>query len=214
MIIGSISFYLSTYYQDDAKRILERAQHFLKEIDPKVTPFELYRFGNYKWSVGCTSDPASAPAHERALKQAVQGFPEMVLHYQEIRDEWYGRSAPVEQSITIDETMNVEEFGKLFDDFLGGKAIVRVWRDKQRLTDTPLKEILKLIQLDEICLSDTLTVAEAEKALTDCFVDGCFVDIYPRYGNCRITKDMQLKDIKHIGGKLHDSFDSKLCEKY
>jgi hypothetical protein len=25
---------------------------------------------------------------------------------------------------------------------------------------------------------------------------------------------MQLKDIKHIGGKLHDSFDSKLCEKY
>ena len=203
MIIGSISFYLSTYYQDDAKRILERAQHFLKEIDPKVTPFELYRFGNYKWSVGCTSDPASAPAHERALKQAVQEFPEMVLHYQEIRDEWYGRSAPVEQSITIDETMNVEEFGKLFDDFLGGKAIVRVWRDKQRLTDTPLKEILKLIQLDEICLSDTLTVAEAE-----------FVDIYPRYGNCRITKDMQLKDIKHIGGKLHDSFDSKLCEKY
>ena len=190
MIIGSISFYLSTYYQDDAKRILERAQHFLKEIDPKVTPFELYRFGNYKWSVGCTSDPASAPAHERALKQAVQEFPEMVLHYQEIRDEWYGRSAPVEQSITIDETMNVEEFGKLFDDFLG------------------------LIQLDEICLSDTLTVAEAEKQLTDCFVDGCFVDIYPRYGNCRITKDMQLKDIKHIGGKLHDSFDSKLCEKY
>ena len=163
MIIGSISFYLSTYYQDDAKRILERVQHFLKEIDPKVTPFELYRFGNYKWSVGCTSDPASAPAHERALKQAVQEFPEMVLHYQEIRDEWYGRSAPVEQSITIDETMNVEEFGKLFDDFLGGKAIVRVWRDKQRLTDTPLKEILKLIQLDEICLSDTLTVAEAEK---------------------------------------------------
>ena len=110
-------------------------------------------------------------------------------------------------SFTIDETMNVEEFGKLFDDFLGGKAIVRVWRDKQRLTDTPLKEILKLIQLDEICLSDTLTVAEAEKQLTDCFVDGCFVDIYPRYGNCRITKDMQLKDIKHIGGKLHDSFD-------
>jgi hypothetical protein len=47
----------------------------------------------------------------------------------------------------------------------------------------------------------------AEKALTDCFVDGCFVDIYPRYGNCRITKDMQLKDIKHIGGKLRDSFD-------
>ena len=110
--------------------------------------------------------------------------------------------------------MNVEEFGKLFDDFLGGKAIVRVWRDKQRLTDTPLKEILKLIQLDEICLSDTLTVAEAEKQLTDCFVDGCFVDIYPRYGNCRITKDMQLKDIKHIGGKLHDSFDSKPCEKF
>lgn len=207
MIIGSISFYLSTYYQDDAKRILERAQHFLKEIDPKVTPFELYRFGNYKWSVGCTSDPASAPAHERALKQAVQEFPEMVLHYQEIRDEWYGRSAPVEQSITIDETMNVEEFGKLFDDFLGGKAIVRVWRDKQRLTDTPLKEILKLIQLDEICLSDTLTVAEAEKQLTECFIDGVWVDIYPRYHCYRLSKDLPIGEIRQIRQKIYaDSF--------
>ena len=117
----------------------------------------------------------------------------------------------VENVLSITDEMTVGEFSHFFDDFFDGKAEVRIIHNKQRqLDEVPLKGLFNPDHVAELTLDSSMTVGEAEKALTDCFVDGCFVDIYPRYGNCRITKDMQLKDIKHIGGKLHDSFDSKL----
>ena len=58
-----------------------------------------------------------------------------------------------------------------------------------------------------LTLDSSMTVGEAEKALTDCFIEGCFVDIYPRDLSYRITKDMPLKDIKHLQTKFWDTFD-------
>ena len=116
--------------------------------------------------------------------------------------------------LSITAEMTVGEFSHFFDDLFDGKAEVRIIHNKRRQFDeVPLKGFINPDHAAELTLDSSMTVGEAEKALTDCFVDGCFVDIYPRYGNCRITKDMQLKDIKRIAGMLHDSFDSKLCEK-
>ena len=121
----------------------------------------------------------------------------------------------VENGLSITDEVTVGEFSHFFDYLFDGKAEVRIIHNKRRqLDEVPLKGLINPDHAAELTLDSSMTVGEAEKTLTDCFVDGCFVDIYPRYGNCRITKDMQLKDIKHIGGKLHDSFDSKLCEKY
>ncbi len=120
-----------------------------------------------------------------------------------------------EKILHFTDTMTVGEFRYFFDYLFDGKAEIRIFRSNRRqLDNVMIKDILNPDRMDELVLSDNMTVAEAEKKLSSCFVEGCFVDIYPRYGNYRITKDMQLKDIKHIGGKLHDSFDSKLCEKY
>lgn len=119
----------------------------------------------------------------------------------------------VEQLLSITDEMTVGEFSHFFDDLFDGKAEVRIIHNKRRQFDeVPLKGLINPNHAAELMLDSSMTVGEAEKTLTDCFVDGCFVDIYPRYGNWRITKDMQLKDIKHFGGKLHDSFDSKLCD--
>lgn len=121
----------------------------------------------------------------------------------------------VENGLSITDEVTVGEFSHFFDYLFDGKAEVRIIHNKRRQFDeVPLKGFINPDHATELMLDSSMTVGEAEKTLTDCFVDGCFVDIYPRYGNWRITKDMQLKDIKHIGGKLHDSFDSKLCEKY
>ena len=121
----------------------------------------------------------------------------------------------VENGLSITDEVTVGEFSHFFDYLFDGKAEVRIIHNKRRqLDEVPLKGFINPDHAAELMLDSSMTVGEAEKALTDCFVDGCFVDIYPRYGNWRITKDMQLKDIKHFGGKLHDSFDSKLCEKY
>lgn len=121
----------------------------------------------------------------------------------------------LENVLSITAEMTVGEFSHFFDDLFDGKAEVRIIHNKRRqLDEVSLKGLFNPDHAAELTLDSSMTVGEAEKALTDCFVDGCFVDIYPRYGNCRITKDMQLKDIKRIAGMLHDSFDSKLCEKY
>ena len=116
----------------------------------------------------------------------------------------------VEQLLSITDEMTVGEFSHFFDVLFDGKAEVRIIHNKRRQFDeVPLKGLINPNHAAELMLDSSMTVGEAEKALTD-----CFVDIYPRYGNWRITKDMQLKDIKHIGGMLHDTFDSKPCEKY
>ena len=121
----------------------------------------------------------------------------------------------VENGLSITDEVTVGEFSHFFDYLFDGKAEVRIIHNKRRQFDeVPLKGFINPDHATELTLDSSMTVGEAEKALTDCFVEGCFVDIYPRHGNCRIRKDMQLKDIKHIGGKLHDSFDSKLFEKY
>lgn len=87
-----------------------------------------------------------------------------------------------------------------------GKAEIRIIRNKRRLLDDmPIKDILNPDRTDELVLSDTMTVAEAEKKLSSCFVEGCFVDIYPRNGGYKINKDMLLKDIRHLQAKLHDT---------
>ena len=87
-----------------------------------------------------------------------------------------------------------------------GKAEIRIIRNKRRLLDDmPIKDILNPDRTDELVLSDTMTVAEAEKKLSSCFVDGCFVDICPRNGGYKINKDMLLKDIRHLQAKLHDT---------
>ena len=121
----------------------------------------------------------------------------------------------VENGLSITDEVAVGEFSHFFDSLFDGKAEVRIfWNKRRQFDEVPLKGFINPDHAAELTLDSSMTVGEAEKALTDCFVEGCFVDIYPRYGNCRITKDMQLKDIKRIAGKLHDSFDSKLCEKY
>ncbi len=87
-----------------------------------------------------------------------------------------------------------------------GKAEIRIIRNKRRLLDDmPIKDILNPDRTDELVLSDTMTVAEAEKTLSSCFVEGCLVDIYPRNGGYKINKDMLLKDIRHLQAKLHDT---------
>ena len=117
--------------------------------------------------------------------------------------------------LNITDVMTVGEFSHFFDYLFEGKAEVRIIHNKRRqLDEVPLKGLFNSDHAAELTLDSSMTVGEAEKALTDCFVEGCFVDIYPRYGNWRITKDMLLKDIRHLQAKLHDTFDSKLCEKY
>ena len=121
----------------------------------------------------------------------------------------------VEQLLSITDEMTVGEFSHFFDVLFDGKAEVRIIHNKRRQFDeVPLKGLINPNHAAELTLDSSMTVGEAEKALTDCFVEGCFVDISARSHCYRITKDMPMKDIKHLQAKTHDSFDSKLCEKY
>ena len=117
-----------------------------------------------------------------------------------------------EKTLHFTDEMNVGDFSHFFDYLFDGKAEIRIIRNKRRLlNDMPIKDILNPDRIEELVLSDTMTVAEAEKILTTCFIEGCFVDIYPRNGGHIIKKDMLLKDIRHLQAKLHDTFDSKLA---
>lgn len=117
-----------------------------------------------------------------------------------------------EKILHFTDTMTVGEFRCFFDDIVDGKAEIRIFRSNRRqLDNVMIKDILNPDRMDELVLSDTMTVAEAEKILTTCFIEGCFVDIYPRNGGHIIKKDMLLKDIRHLQAKLHDTFDSKLA---
>ena len=121
----------------------------------------------------------------------------------------------VENVLSITDEMTVGEFCHFFDSLFDGKAEVRIIHNKRRqLDEVPLKGLINPDHAAELTLDSSMTVGEAEKALTDCFVEGCFVDISARSHCYRITKDMPMKDIKHLQAKTHDSFDSKLCEKY
>lgn len=117
-----------------------------------------------------------------------------------------------EKTLHFTDEMNVGDFSHFFDYLFDGKAEIRIIRNKRRLlNDMPIKDILNPDRIEELVLSDTMTVAEAEKILTTCFIEGCFVGIYPRNGGYIIKKDMLLKDIRHLQAKLHDTFDSKLA---
>ena len=121
----------------------------------------------------------------------------------------------VEQLLSITDELTVGEFSHFFDDLFDGKAEVRIIHNKRRQFDeVPLKGFINPDHAAELTLDSSITVGEAEKALTDCFVEGCFVDISARSYCYRITKDMLLKDIKHLQAKLRKMSDSKLCEKY
>lgn len=117
-----------------------------------------------------------------------------------------------EKILHFTDTMTVGEFRCFFDYIVDSKAEIRIFRSNRRqLDNVMIKDILNPDRMDELVLSDTMTVAEAEKILTTCFIEGCFVDIYPRNGGHIIKKDMLLKDIRHLQAKLHDTFDSKLA---
>jgi len=117
-----------------------------------------------------------------------------------------------EMILHLTDTMTVGEFRCFFDYLFDGKAEIRIFRSNRRqLDNVMIKDILNPDRTDELVLSDTMTVAEAEKNLSSCFVEGCFVDIYPRNGGYKINKDMLLKDIRHLQAKLHGTFDSKLA---
>lgn len=126
----------------------------------------------------------------------------------------YISSSKIEQEkiLHFTDTMTVGEFRCFFDYIVGSKAEIRIFRSNRRqLDNVMIKDILNPDRMDELVLSDTMTVAEAEKILTTCFIEGCFVDIYPRNGGYIIKKDMLLKDIRYLQAKLHDTFDSKLA---
>lgn len=117
-----------------------------------------------------------------------------------------------EKILHFTDTMTVGEFRCFFDYIVDSKAEIRIFRSNRRqLDNVMIKDILNPDRMGELVLSDTMTVAEAEKILTTCFIEGCFVDIYPRNGGHIIKKDMLLKDIRHLQAKLHDTFDSKLA---
>ena len=117
-----------------------------------------------------------------------------------------------EKILHFTDTMTVGEFRCFFDYIVDSKAEIRIFRSNRRqLDNVMIKDILNPDRMEELVLSDTMTVAEAEKILTTCFIEGCFVDIYPRNGGHIIKKDMLLKDIRHLQAKLHDTFDSKLA---
>ena len=117
-----------------------------------------------------------------------------------------------EKILHFTDTMTVGEFRCFFDYIVDSKAEIRIFRSNRRqLDNVMIKDILNPDRIEELVLSDTMTVAEAEKILTTCFIEGCFVDIYPRNGGHIIKKDMLLKDIRHLQAKLHDTFDSKLA---
>ena len=123
--------------------------------------------------------------------------------------------APVVNSITehvlsITDTMTVGKFSHFFDYLFDGKAEIRIfWNKKRQLDEVPLKGLFNPSHAAELSLDSSITVDEAEKALSNCFIAECFVDIYARNRCYRITKDMPLKDIKHLQAKLHDTFDPK-----
>ncbi len=124
----------------------------------------------------------------------------------------YVEESEREKILHLTDTMTVGEFHCFFDHLFDGKAEIRIFRSNRRqLDNVMIKDILNPDRTDELALSDTMTVAEAEKKLSSCFVDGCLVDIYPRNGGYKINKDMLLKDIRHLQAKLHDTFDSKLA---
>ena len=117
-----------------------------------------------------------------------------------------------DQVLGITDTMTVGEFSHFFDCLFDGKAEVRIINNKRRQFDEePLKGFINPDHAAELTLDSSMTVAEAEKKLSSCFVEGCFVDIYPRNGGYKINKDMLLKDIRHLQAKMHDTFDSKLA---
>lgn len=124
----------------------------------------------------------------------------------------YVEESEREKILHLTDTMTVGEFRRFFDYLFDGKAEIRIFRSNRRqLDNVMIKDILNPDRTDELVLSDTMTVAEAEKTLSSCFVEGCFVDIYPRNGGYKINKDMLLKDIRYLQAKLHDTFDSKLA---
>lgn len=117
-----------------------------------------------------------------------------------------------EKILHFTDTMTVGEFRCFFDYLFDGKAEIRIFRSNRRqLDNVMIKDILNPDRMDELVLSDTMTVAEAEKKLSSCFVEGCFVDIYPKNGGYKINKHMLLKDIRHLQAKLHYTSDSKLA---
>lgn len=118
----------------------------------------------------------------------------------------------VENGLSITDEVTVGEFSHFFDYLFDGKAEVRIIHNKRRqLDEVPLKGFINPDHAAELMLDSSMTVGEAEKILTTCFIEGCFVDIYPRNGGHIIKKDMLLKDIRHLQAKLHDTFDSKLA---
>lgn len=119
----------------------------------------------------------------------------------------YVEESEREKILHLTDTMTVGEFRCFFDYLFDGKAEIRIFKSNRRqLDNVMIKDILNPDRTDELVLSDTMTVAEAEKTLSSCFVKGCFVDIYPRNGGYKINKNMLLKDIRHLQAKLHDTF--------
>ena len=117
-----------------------------------------------------------------------------------------GDSVP-DHVLTITDEMTVGEFCHFFDYLFDGKAEVRIIHNKRRQFDeVPLKGFFNPNHAAELTLDSSMTVGEAEKVLSACFIEGCSVDIYPPNRCYRITKDMPLKDIKHLQAKLWDTF--------
>lgn len=103
------------------------------------------------------------------------------------------------QVLSVTYSMTVGEFCHFFDYLFDGKAEVRIHYYKHRQKDDEsMKHILNPDHAAELALDSSMTVGKAEKVLTACVDSDYSVNIYPQNRCYRITKDMSLKDIKHL----------------
>lgn len=103
------------------------------------------------------------------------------------------------QVMCVTYSMTVGEFCHFFDYLFDGKAEVRIHYYKHRQKDDEsMKHILNSDHAAELALDSSMTVGEAEKVLTACVDSSYSVNIYPQNRCYRITKEMPLKEIRHL----------------
>ena len=111
--------------------------------------------------------------------------------------------APIpDQVLAITDEMTVGEFSHFFDYLFDGRAFVCIFHNKRRqLDEVPLKGLFNPHHAAELTLDSSMTVGEAEEALSDCFIEGCFVDIYPTSISYHLTKETLLWEIHKLASK-------------
>ena len=111
--------------------------------------------------------------------------------------------------MSITDTMTVGEFCHFFDYLFDGKAEVRIhWFKYRQKDDEPMKFILKHDHAAELTLDSHMTVYEAEKFLTACVDTDYSVGIYARERCYHITKEMPLKEIRHLQAEMSDTIET------